>query len=105
MALLGLRHATDPDHLAAVTSLVAGGRERATRAAAKLGLCWGLGHATTDVKKPSPSADGPVSRMLVRVRRDSGLELAAALRRSTGVLSARRDQQPVRVQIDPLHIG
>jgi high-affinity nickel permease len=45
--LLGLRHATDPDHLAAVTSLVAGGRERATRAAAKLGLCWGLGHATT----------------------------------------------------------
>jgi high-affinity nickel permease len=45
--LLGLRHATDPDHLAAVTSLVAGGRDRATRVAAKLGLCWGLGHATT----------------------------------------------------------
>ena len=45
--LLGLRHASDPDHLAAVTSLVAGGRERAGRAAAKLGLAWGLGHATT----------------------------------------------------------
>jgi ABC-type nickel/cobalt efflux system permease component RcnA len=43
--LLGLRHATDPDHLAAVTSLVAGGRQRAGRAAAKLGLAWGLGHA------------------------------------------------------------
>ena len=26
-ALLGLRHATDPDHLAAVTTLVASGRE------------------------------------------------------------------------------
>ena len=45
--LLGLRHATDPDHLAAVTSLVAGGRERAARGAARLGLCWGLGHAVT----------------------------------------------------------
>jgi high-affinity nickel permease len=45
--LLGLRHATDPDHLAAVTTLVASGKERASRAAGRLGLCWGLGHATT----------------------------------------------------------
>jgi hypothetical protein len=45
--LLGLRHATDPDHLAAVTTLVAGGRERAARAAGRLGLFWGLGHALT----------------------------------------------------------
>jgi ABC-type nickel/cobalt efflux system permease component RcnA len=45
--LLGLRHATDPDHIAAVTSLVAGRREQAGRAAAKLGLFWGLGHAAT----------------------------------------------------------
>ena len=35
--LLGLRHATDPDHLAAVSTLVVSGRERATRAAARLG--------------------------------------------------------------------
>ena len=48
---------------------------------------------------------GPVMRMLVRVPRDRGLALAAALRRATGVLSARHDQPPVRVQIDPLHIG
>jgi hypothetical protein len=45
--LLGLRHATDPDHLAAVTTLVAGGRERAARSAGGLGLAWGLGHALT----------------------------------------------------------
>jgi ABC-type nickel/cobalt efflux system permease component RcnA len=45
--LLGLRHATDPDHIAAVTSLVAGGKERAGRAASKLGLAWSLGHAAT----------------------------------------------------------
>ena len=43
--VLGLRHATDPDHLAAVSTLIAGTRERATGAAARLGLSWGLGHA------------------------------------------------------------
>jgi ABC-type nickel/cobalt efflux system permease component RcnA len=45
--LLGLRHATDPDHIAAVTTLVAGARERAARTAAELGLAWGAGHAIT----------------------------------------------------------
>jgi len=42
--VLGLRHASDPDHLVAVTSLVAadGGD---TRRAAGLGAWWGLGHA------------------------------------------------------------
>lgn len=45
--LLGFRHATDPDHLAAVTTLIAGGSERAARSAARLGLAWGLGHGTT----------------------------------------------------------
>ena len=43
--------------------------------------------------------------MLVRVRREQGLELAAALRRGVGVLSARQTREPVRVQIDPLQIG
>ncbi len=41
---LGLRHATDPDHLAAVTTLVAAGRGHA---AARLGAVWGAGHATS----------------------------------------------------------
>src|SRR5262249_36224882 len=45
--LLGLRHASDPDHLAAVTTLIASSRERAGRRAARLGLSWGLGHATS----------------------------------------------------------
>ena len=42
--VLGLRHASDPDHLVAVTSLVAvdGGD---TRRATMLGAWWGLGHA------------------------------------------------------------
>jgi hypothetical protein len=41
--LLGLRHATDPDHLAAVTTLAAGDG----RGAARLGLAWGAGHASS----------------------------------------------------------
>jgi high-affinity nickel permease len=45
--LLGLRHASDPDHLAAVTTLIASKRERGARSAAALGLAWGLGHATS----------------------------------------------------------
>ena len=45
--LLGLRHATDPDHLVAVTALVAGGRERVARRAGALGVAWGVGHALT----------------------------------------------------------
>jgi high-affinity nickel permease len=45
--LLGLRHASDPDHLAAVTTLIASSRERAAARAARLGLLWGLGHATS----------------------------------------------------------
>lgn len=45
--LLGLRHASDPDHLAAVTTLIASGRENASRHAARLGAVWGLGHAVT----------------------------------------------------------
>ncbi|HYY73895.1 MAG TPA: hypothetical protein VE662_03660 [Solirubrobacterales bacterium] len=43
---LGLRHASDPDHLVAVTSLVAGNRA-GTREATRLGAWWGLGHAAT----------------------------------------------------------
>jgi High-affinity nickel-transport protein len=42
--VLGLRHATDPDHLVAVTSLVAA-EDGDTRKATRLGAWWGAGHA------------------------------------------------------------
>ena len=44
--LLGLRHASDPDHLVAVTSLVAAD-EGDTRRAARIGAWWGIGHGGT----------------------------------------------------------
>jgi hypothetical protein len=43
--LLGMRHALEPDHLAAVSTLVTG--ERSRFKAALLGACWGLGHTFT----------------------------------------------------------
>jgi ABC-type nickel/cobalt efflux system permease component RcnA len=46
--VLGLRHASDPDHLAAVTTLMAAEEGvRPRHKAALMGLSWGLGHATT----------------------------------------------------------
>jgi ABC-type nickel/cobalt efflux system permease component RcnA len=45
--LLGLRHASDPDHLAAVTTLMASEEPEAVRKATFMGLSWGLGHGTT----------------------------------------------------------
>lgn len=44
-ALLGLRHATDADHVVAVTAIVS--RERSLGRAAGIGALWGIGHTLT----------------------------------------------------------
>ena len=45
--LLGLRHASDPDHVVAISTLVA--RHRSAWAASRVGVAWGLGHSLTIV--------------------------------------------------------
>jgi high-affinity nickel permease len=47
-ALLGLKHALDPDHLAAVFNMTLSGKVKSS-SAAKLGLSWGVGHAISMV--------------------------------------------------------
>lgn len=42
---LGMRHATDSDHVVAITTIVS--RERTPRAALWIGALWGLGHSVT----------------------------------------------------------
>jgi high-affinity nickel-transport protein len=42
---LGMRHATDPDHVIAVSTIVS--RERSISKAAFIGVLWGLGHTLT----------------------------------------------------------
>src|SRR5471030_2676001 len=43
--LLGMRHATDPDHVVAVTTILS--RENRIGSAARIGIIWGLGHTLT----------------------------------------------------------
>ncbi len=42
---LGMRHATDPDHVIAISTIVS--RHRTVKSAALIGLAWGLGHTLT----------------------------------------------------------
>jgi len=44
---LGMRHATDPDHVIAVTTIVS--RQRSVSGAAWTGVLWGIGHTLTIV--------------------------------------------------------
>jgi len=44
-SLLGMRHALEPDHIAAVSTLVS--HEQSSFRAAWLGVCWGIGHMLT----------------------------------------------------------
>jgi len=43
--VLGMRHASDPDHVVAVTTIVS--RERRFGSALRIGVVWGLGHTLT----------------------------------------------------------
>ena len=43
--LLGMRHATDPDHVVAVTTIVT--QQRSLARAARTGALWGIGHTAT----------------------------------------------------------
>ena len=43
--VLGMRHATDPDHVIAVTAILS--REHRLAAATRVGVIWGLGHTLT----------------------------------------------------------
>ena len=43
--LLGLRHATDPDHVIAVTTILS--RQRSMKHASLIGMFWGIGHTIT----------------------------------------------------------
>lgn len=43
--LLGMRHATDADHVVAVTTIIS--RERSVKQAGVIGMAWGAGHTLT----------------------------------------------------------
>jgi len=73
-SLVGMRHALEPDHIAAVSTLVS--REEGGFRAAWLGVCWGIGHtlslfvaglALVLVRREMPSSMGDVFEIAVAV--------------------------------------
>jgi primosomal protein N' (replication factor Y) len=58
---------------------------------------------TAQVVGPVP-VDGDTERLLVRVPRAAGAELARALKTGAAARSARRSAQPVRVDLDPAEL-
>lgn len=71
---LGVRHATDPDHVIAVTTLVT--RYRSARSAAVVGAAWGIGHTLTIL-----AAGGAIILLgwVIPVRVGLSLELSVGL--------------------------
>jgi high-affinity nickel-transport protein len=72
--LLGMRHAVDPDHVIAVTTIVT--RQRGLRRAALTGMLWGLGHSLTIV---AIGAGLILFNQVLPVRVSLGLELSVGI--------------------------
>ena len=72
--LLGLRHATDADHVVAVTAIIS--RERSLARAARIGALWGVGHSVTLVLVGGTIV---AFRLVIPPRIGLGLEFGVAL--------------------------
>lgn len=72
--VLGMRHATDADHVVAVTAIVSG--EPSLRRASRVGVLWGIGHSVTIMIVGGAIV---VFRLSVPARLGLGLEFAVAL--------------------------
>ncbi|MFM8301210.1 MAG: high-affinity nickel-transport family protein [Gemmatimonadota bacterium] len=89
-ALLGLRHASDADHVVAVTTIVA--RQRSWLQAARIGAVWGIGHSVTLFL-----LGGAIIgfRLVIPPRIGLGLEFAVALMLiGLGYANLRRRDEP-----------
>lgn len=101
--LLGMRHATDPDHVLAVATIVS--REQSLRGAARIGAIWGLGHGFT-----LAAVGGSVIsfRLVLAPRVGLSLEFAVALMLVLlGALALRRRHAAPRpvTSLRPFAVG
>jgi high-affinity nickel-transport protein len=101
--LLGMQHATDADHVLAVSTIVS--RQASIAAAARTGAIWGLGHSFT-----LTTFGGAIIafRLAVTPRFALSLELAVALMLMLlgGLTLARRDDAAVHhAAIRPFLVG
>lgn len=72
--VLGIRHATDPDHVVAVTTIVAG--QRSVKGAALIGAAWGIGHTLTILLVGSGII---IFKWVIPPRLGLGMELSVAV--------------------------
>ena len=100
--LLGLRHATDADHVVAVTTIVA--REKSFARAAWVGAVWGLGHTLTLVLLGGAII---AFRIVIPQRVGLGLEFGVALMLiGLGLSNIRqRNEESVPKLSRPLMVG
>lgn len=101
--LLGMGHATDADHVAAVTTIVS--RERAVGRAASVGALWGLGHTATIVLVGTAII---VFNLVIPPRLGLALEFAVAVMLvALGVVALRAGDEAARApsRLRPVGIG
>src|SRR5277367_1100338 len=72
--LMGMRHATDPDHVIAVTTIVS--RERRLTTASQVGIVWGLGHTITVL---AVGAAIIIFKIAIPIRLGLAMEFAVAI--------------------------
>jgi cytochrome c biogenesis protein CcdA len=102
-ALLGLRHATDADHVVAVTAIVA--RERKLAPAAWVGALWGIGHTLTLLVVGGAIV---AFRLVIPARVGLGLEFGVALMLillGYANLRARSEAPSERPTVRPFLVG
>lgn len=100
--VLGMGHATDSDHVAAVTTIVS--RERALRRAATIGMLWGVGHTATIVLVGGAII---LFNLVIPPRIGLAMEFGVALMLiALGVLTLRRrDESHAVSPMRPLGVG
>lgn len=87
--LLGLRHATDADHVVAITTIVS--RERTFTRAAWIGGLWGIGHSVTVLVVGGALV---ITRQAIPPRLGLGLEFGVALMLIVLGFSTLRREEP-----------
>lgn len=99
--VLGVKHATDADHIAAIGT-IAGGAQSSARAA-RLGALWGIGHSVSVLLVGGALV---LLRLPMPARLALALEFAVALMLiALGVRSLRRRQAEQPSQLRPFLVG
>jgi len=102
--LLGMRHATDPDHVVAVTTIVS--QQRSVARAAGIGALWGAGHTATIVLVGGAIL---LFRVVVPPRLGLAMEFAVAvmlvLLGVRNMRAAAGQRAAVRGPIQPIAVG